>query len=169
MFPPGWTGRSGTSMAASSRTGRARRKSSRWSPAAWSNTAGFAGGRWPAPMHAAATASRSRPIWAKGRASTGRCSTSPVPTPSRTSATTKRCARPSNRAGWLHRRGSEERSGRRGLLLGLLEFPLEGVAVGLDFLLERLVRPRECLVELLLQPGLADHDEGRLTTFELVP
>jgi hypothetical protein len=51
---------------------------------------GCAGGRSPELTPAAATASRSQPTSATGRASIARCSSSQTRTPSRTSATTRR-------------------------------------------------------------------------------
>ena len=57
-------------------TGRARRRSSRWSPRAWRCTAGCAAGRSRAPTPAAATGSRSPPTSATVRASTARSSSS---------------------------------------------------------------------------------------------
>ena len=88
----GWmTGRE-TSMAASSRTARARRRSSRWSREAWARTARCAAGRSLARTPAAATASRSPPTSATATRSTARSSSSPRSTRGRTSATTKTLA-----------------------------------------------------------------------------
>ena len=77
------------STAASSRTGKARRRSSRSSRRAWPSTAACAAGRSPVRMLAAATGSRSPPTSAAATASTAHSSSSQSPTPSKTTATTE--------------------------------------------------------------------------------
>src|SRR4051794_13199834 len=52
---------------------------------------------------------------------------------------------------------------RSRVLLRLLELSLELLAVGVDFLLDRLLGARERLVELLLHARLPDHDQRRLS------
>ena len=86
----GLTANPAISTAGSSKTGRARRRSSRWSPRAWPPTASCAAERSPVRTHAAATGSRSPPTSATATASTARSSNSPKPTPTRTNATTRR-------------------------------------------------------------------------------
>src|SRR5271157_1840701 len=49
---------------------------------------------------------------------------------------------------------------------GLLEFALERLGVGVEFLLDRLFRPRERLVELLSYARLPDHDQRALSVFK---
>ena len=75
-------------------------------PRAWPRTAGCAAGRSRARMRAAATASRSPPTSARAPPSTARSSSSPRPTPSRTSATTRPWRPRSSRAASRRRRGS---------------------------------------------------------------
>src|SRR5437763_6372393 len=55
---------------------------------------------------------------------------------------------------------------RDGLLFGLLEFALDFLGVGVEFLLDRLSRSRERLVELFFDPRLSDHDQRALSAFE---
>src|SRR5215831_10527361 len=54
-------------------------------------------------------------------------------------------------------------------LLRLLEFLLELLAVGFDFLLDGLFGPREPVVELFFETRLPDHDQGCLSAFQQVP
>ena len=96
-----------TSTAASSRTGRARRRSSRWSRKAWPRTARCAAGRSRVRTPAAATGSQSRLTSATATASTARSSSSQRPTPSRTNATTNSSRRQSSPAGSPPRRASD--------------------------------------------------------------
>src|SRR5271165_1984581 len=49
---------------------------------------------------------------------------------------------------------------------GLLEFALERLGVGVDFLLDRLFCPRERLVELFFHARLSDHDQRAMSVFE---
>ena len=82
-----------TSTAGSSRTGRAPRRSSRWSRRAWPRTAGSAAGRWPARTPAAATAIAIAAYLGNGDSfDRAILEFSRAPTPTRTSATTRRCA-----------------------------------------------------------------------------
>src|SRR4051812_44287440 len=57
--------------------------------------------------------------------------------------------------------------GRAGLRRGV-DLALELVRVGVDLLLDDLVRARERLLELLLELGLAEHDHGGRPPVELV-
>ncbi len=86
----GWTARSETSTCASSGTASDRSRSRPCRRRGWRYTGGSAAGRWPEPMRAPATGSRSAPTSARARASTRRSPTSPSATPTRTSSTTAR-------------------------------------------------------------------------------
>src|SRR3954451_7168897 len=131
-----WMARSATSTAASSRTGRARRRSTRCGPREWCSTGGSAAGRSPAPTRAAGIGSRSRPTSERATRSTRRWSSSPTRTPTRTSATTKRCRQQSPPGPSSPKQGSEtgrSMGSRRpwALLSLLLLATAAGLAVGL--------------------------------------
>ena len=58
---------------------------------------------------------------------------------------------------------------RAELLLHLLERPFELLVVGVDLLLDRLLCPRQRLIELVFRARVTDHYQRRLPRFQKIP